>query len=308
MDPIEGRYSILEKKWSSKNPSELSDFFQEIRMPDEIERFMSGRQRNEVNIEIYSKSRDESIILVVPTQDYEGKNATAMKNAFPDKTIVFVESSGKFFNYAHSCNSGIQKALEFEPEWIIISNDDINLDNFPEALFKSITNKKDAYFLLPANAGTVSIIINNFLTNSLISLAALLTGKLNQFKAQMRIAFKRELRHCLLNIVISQSLLQRLTKTLSRKVKKDFQMCGYFMIGRAELFRKYQFDETFINDIEDVDLMLRIIESGVKIDKIDFKVEQIGGDSFRHVQTNEMRGIRDLANKIHLGVKLLNRK
>jgi hypothetical protein len=42
--------------------------------------------------------------------------------------MVFVESGGKedfYFNYAHNCNMGIKKAMEYNPKWVVVSNDDM---------------------------------------------------------------------------------------------------------------------------------------------------------------------------------------
>ena len=49
------------------------------------------------------------------------------ESIFKGLHIIFVESGwGDFyFNYAHNCNLGIKKALEYDPNWIVISNDDM---------------------------------------------------------------------------------------------------------------------------------------------------------------------------------------
>ena len=42
--------------------------------------------------------------------------------------MVFVESGGRgdfYFNYAHNCNAGIRKAMEYNPKWVVLSNDDM---------------------------------------------------------------------------------------------------------------------------------------------------------------------------------------
>lgn len=299
--------SNLEKKWSSMKPGILSNFFREVVEPERLEDFMEKRPKTDVEFEIYSNSGDNGIVLVVPTPDSQGKNASTLKDSFQDSTIVFVESSGEFFNYAHSCNAGVKKALELNPRWIIISNDDIKLEKPPNDLFELMAQKNDADFLIPVNAKYTFITKSGFLSILLTSLTALFTGRIYQFKAQMHVALNRKMRPFLINIVVSSSPLQTLVKSFSDKIETEFQMCGFFMIAKADVFKRYKFDETFINDVEDVDLMMRLNKDGTKIDTINFVVDQVGGDSFKRIQTDEMRGIRDIANKIHLGIKLLKR-
>jgi hypothetical protein len=52
-----------------------------------------------------------------------------------------VESGGKgdfYFNYAHNCNVGIKKAMEYNPKWVVMSNDDMNKIDEPSILKENL--------------------------------------------------------------------------------------------------------------------------------------------------------------------------
>ncbi|MEM3593018.1 MAG: hypothetical protein QXW67_03960, partial [Candidatus Micrarchaeia archaeon] len=73
---------------------------------------------------------NKDIIVVIPTADFNGRYAKACRDEiFKGLHMIFVESGGKgdfYFNFAHNCNVGIKKALEYSPKWIILSNDDMH--------------------------------------------------------------------------------------------------------------------------------------------------------------------------------------
>ncbi len=55
--------------------------------------------------------------------------------------MIFVESGGRgdfYFNYAHNCNVGIKKAMEYNPKWIVLSNDDMQKMDEVEVLRKEL--------------------------------------------------------------------------------------------------------------------------------------------------------------------------
>jgi len=86
------------------------------------------RERQKGVSYIHEVEESKEIIVVIPTADFNGKYARACREEiFKGLHMVFVESGvGNFyFNYAHNCNIGIKKALEYNPKWIIVSNDDM---------------------------------------------------------------------------------------------------------------------------------------------------------------------------------------
>jgi len=70
----------------------------------------------------------KDIIVIIPTADFEGEYAKrCCEEIFKGLHIIFVVSGkgNNYFNYAHNCNVGINKAMEYNPKWVVLSNDDV---------------------------------------------------------------------------------------------------------------------------------------------------------------------------------------
>ena len=81
-------------------------------------------------MKIYSTSGSRKVIVIVPTMSIAGSlfeqfANSLSKTAEQKPTIISVESYGPEFNYAKSINAGIQEALAYNPDFLILSNDDI---------------------------------------------------------------------------------------------------------------------------------------------------------------------------------------
>lgn len=72
---------------------------------------------------------DNEIVVVIPTADFNGNYARSCREEiFKGLHIIYIESGeipDPYFNYAHNCNVGIRKAMEYNPKWIVLSNDDM---------------------------------------------------------------------------------------------------------------------------------------------------------------------------------------
>ncbi len=84
---------------------------------------------------------------MIPTADFNGNYAKECRdNIFKGLHIVFVESGGRgdfYFNFAHNCNVGIKKAMEYNPKWVVFSGDDaykIDSPNILRSQLKEIDN------------------------------------------------------------------------------------------------------------------------------------------------------------------------
>ncbi|MEM3860085.1 MAG: hypothetical protein QW478_11905 [Candidatus Micrarchaeaceae archaeon] len=82
------------------------------------------KERPKGRAEIIEVEGDKEIIVVIPTADFNGKYAKECReNIFKGLHIIFVESGfpkDPYFNYAHNCNVGIKKAMEYNPKWIVV--------------------------------------------------------------------------------------------------------------------------------------------------------------------------------------------
>ena len=116
------------------------------------------RERPKGVANIHEVEGNKDIIVIIPTADYNGKYAKECSdNVFKGLHIVFVESGVNdfYFNYAHNCNVVIKRAMDYNPKWVIVSNDDMyKIDDISvlQKQLESINNKKiDTVFTKPSN-------------------------------------------------------------------------------------------------------------------------------------------------------------
>ena len=111
----------------SENIQNVISFYEQFKNSNDLIHWMSNRPRGIARL--YEIDGDKEIIVVVTTADVKGKFATNCKNnVFTGLHIIFVESGGKddfLFNIAHNINTGLKRALEYNPKWIFFSSDDV---------------------------------------------------------------------------------------------------------------------------------------------------------------------------------------
>ena len=114
--------------FTSNDPEKIIEFYNGFENRDQPVQWMKERPKG--NSYIHEVEGEKDIIVVIPTLDFNGKYAVnCRENIFKGLHIIFVESGEKddfYFNYAHNCNMGIKKAMEYNPKWVVVSNDDIH--------------------------------------------------------------------------------------------------------------------------------------------------------------------------------------
>ena len=107
---------------------------------------------------IHEVEGNKDIIVVIPTADFNGKYArTCREEIFKGLHMIFVESGGNpdpYFNYAHNSNVGIKRAMEYNPKWVVVSNDDMYKIDENEKLWDCLVelnnNRTDMLFIMQA--------------------------------------------------------------------------------------------------------------------------------------------------------------
>jgi len=110
----------------SSNPKDIIHFYEGFENREELIDWMKERPKG--SCEIMEVEGEKEIIVVIPTADFKGEYAKRCREEiFTGLHIIFVVSGkgNNYFNYAHNCNVGIKKALEYNPQWIVVSNDDM---------------------------------------------------------------------------------------------------------------------------------------------------------------------------------------
>jgi len=123
-------FSIVDYRnnvFTSNDPKKTIEFYDGFHSRDELIEWM--RERPKGVSYIHEVEGDKDIIVVIPTADFNGKYARECRdNIFKGLHMVFVESGGRgdfYFNMAYNVNVGVKRAIDYNPKWIIVSNDDI---------------------------------------------------------------------------------------------------------------------------------------------------------------------------------------
>ena len=107
------------------DPDKIIEFYNGFRSQDQLIQWMKERPRGTAKIHEVDGIRD--IIVVITTADFNGRYAKECReNIFKGLYMIFVESAempDPYFNNAHNINVGIEKAMEYNPKWIVFSGD-----------------------------------------------------------------------------------------------------------------------------------------------------------------------------------------
>jgi hypothetical protein len=254
------------------------------------------KERPKGHYDIIEVEGNKDIIVVIPTADFNGKFAKACRDdIFKGLHIIFVQSGGKedyYFNYAHNSNAGFKKALEYNPKWIVLSNDDMYKIDDVEVLKKEllkidhkdydvIFTQPSRYHSIPDNIGKENILRKIALTLIL--------------KRRMQKKIERKFKVTLFAVPV-HSYYRFFYKPGYRYIQfVDF--CIFSSSFTREKDGKL-FNEDFINCREDNDLSLKI---SLKRDRYTFINYKIGDYMGQSLGLDILRKLRNEA-----GIVLLN--
>lgn len=254
----------LNKLFVSKNPEDVLKFYSYFNTTEHL--IAWSRRRPHGRAKIYEVDGDKEIVVVIPTADYNGEYAkTCRENIFKGLQIVFVESGGRddpYFNYARNCNFALRRALNYNPKWIILSNDDIyKIDEFSNLLMElsKLNNKNyDTVFInsTPDNHHfeAIHIIKYGFLDKIVLSKIKKNARVLENLRDKYRINYG----------ITGLKTIKSLVRLLLFSQIVRFINVGDFSIFSSDFIRKNGpkiFDEIFINGYEDIYLSFLLNKS-----------------------------------------------
>ncbi|MCL4480405.1 MAG: hypothetical protein M1113_02845 [Candidatus Thermoplasmatota archaeon] len=281
--------------FTSNDPNKIVEFYKSFENRDQLIEWMKERPGGTANI--YEIEGGEEIIVVIPTADFNGKYAKECReNVFKGLHIIFVESGKEdyYFNYAHNCNVGIKKAMEYNPKWIVVSNDDAyeisEVENLKEELSKKDPNEIDLLF-----AKEMSYITQHSQLAErriIFKIILFLIGKSLQWN---RLEKRFKIRY-----------LGAPTKGLSFALYKKgwtFSNLIAFAIFSSNMCTKLKgdlFDETYINAAEDTDLSIRA-NTEYRSEIINYKIGAFKGKT---MGMGKMRRYREIPSNAYLNLKI----
>lgn len=278
----------------SNNPKRIIEFYNGFEHRDQLIQWMKERPRGIANIR--EVDGDKDIIVVIPTADFNGKYASNCRNnIFKGLHIIFVESGevpDPYFNYAHNCNVGIMKAMEYDPKWIVVSNDDVYKIDGINILLSGLSKIKDVDIVYTRPSSYHSTPMKVVIPNPLFLLYLRLTSYGKNYSSVCK-------RFGVRYFPIGAELI----KSLFYKRKLIYTELRSFMIFSAIFVKREDtkiFDDIFLNHAEDTDLALRVTVNYVKSFTVNYEIGDLKGSTFG---MNVDRKLRSLASLTYFTAK-----
>ncbi len=315
MNDPEDLFSLVDyrnSRFTSSDPDKIIEFYDSFKDRDDLIEWMKERPKGVANI--HEVNGNKEIIVVIPTADFNGEYAKGCReNIFKGLHMIFVESGGRgdfYFNYAFNCNVGIKKAMEYNPKWIIVSNDDMEriddtdvilnqLSEIDQQKIMVVFTEPTIYHSYPISVGKKRLVITDF--------ALLFYGLRHKserdFNLENRIKrrFKVKWIKGPGNRLLSKVLLKNSRVFLLTSSFAIFN--GSFLVQERERIN----DETYINGWEDFDLSLWLNMKKFSYSIIDYKIGDKMGSSLSRTNKEIMgRLLRNIANQVYLDYKISN--
>ena len=277
--------------FTSHDTSRVSEFFDGFNNNIQLIDWMKARPKG--NFRIREIEGDKDIIVVIPTADYNSEYAkNCRERIFKGLQIIFVESgqSNLFFNYAHNCNAGIKKAMEYDPTWIVLSNDDmVEIDRVQTLIdnLDAIFPKKKTIVFSQGRLNVGNIVpfgVNTNRRKLFMTIFNNYTRALIKFEQKFEIKFLVE---------GNKFPLKYLTKH-----RCSYRAISDFSILSADVFKEFPnfYDDTFVNGGEDIYASLNIYYAGINYRVINYLIDSIGGASIG----SKGRMLKDILNLTYL--------
>ena len=220
-------------------------------------------------MKIFRVEQSDKLYVVVPTPDYKNEltekfiSSISISKIHP--TIIIVESSGREFNFSKSMNVGILEAQRDNPEYIMLSNNDVlpTQENWAEMLISSLNAYKFTGYVVPSLVNSKTLLRIN---------------PIIKMPNRLAITIFSHLYYMIPNKVlplIAKTQDNLLNKNLNKKDDKDnlyennypyhilnCQPISLFKTNTLE--RIGYFDEEFQSGGEDFDMSIRSLLLGIK--------------------------------------------
>ena len=292
--------------FTSNEPEKILEFYNGFDNRDQLIQWMKERPKGVSYIHEVEGNKD--IIVVIPTADFNGKYAKECRdNIFKGLHMIFVESGGKddiYFNYAHNCNVGIKRAMEYSPKWVVVSNDDmIKIDDVSK-LREELDSVENNAYLIWTDESTYHSYILSIRENNLIGKAiSHLSSAFLKVKADSYYANTFYIRKKFSINYFALTKRNGLIYRSSNKIR-DVRITSSFSILSYLPLEKLQcnvFDEAYINGYEDIDLSLTFADVKSDHKPIKYHIDDMVGST---LGLNLQRTYRDFVNTVYFNHKI----
>ena len=265
---------------------------------DDLPAFLDNLPKSEVDVRPIRSLLNPFIAAVVPTINFNSDRARKVSDFFSPYPVIFVESSGPYFNYARSCNKGIEAALRLKPTWIIVSNDDIvPLQPFLD-LVNTLSNAKGSIYTVTdpsrkgGHGGRAFITKMNAFGLVFELFQLLLNRDFVSIQVIVRFGLKKN-SYCTGDL---DTFFPKLISHFGKQKSVEYKSFSDFCIFKADILEKFRFNENFWNNYEDRELSYRLFKAGYELSILPFKLGSVGDVSF---SGSVRRRLQNQINKIY---------
>lgn len=282
--------------FTSDDPKKIIEFYNGFENRDQLILWMKERPKGVANI--HEVDGDKEIIVVIPTADFNGKYARECReNIFKGLHMIFVESGevpDPYFNYAHNCNVGIKKAMEYNPKWVVLSNDDVYGISELEILKRELSSRdpSEIYVLFAKEMPYItqhSKLAERRLIFKIILGFATRNFKWNKLEKKFKIRLIGAPTKGLISLLYKKG--QEFT---------NFIAFSILSINACKKLSGNVFDEIFINGAEDTELSIKANTEYVS-EIIDFK---IGAYKGKTIGNGKIRRFKEMPSNAYLNYKI----
>lgn len=280
-------YTKLQKLYFSDNINDMIEFYKNIKNYNDLLKFIKSIPLYIPEIYISNSYSRNDIIMVAPTPDHSNSDSIKLSEAFNEFKIIFVESAGERFNFANSMNTGIEKALTYNPQWIILAN----IDSYPMCDTLSLREKIQAStsdILVPQIYDErnklnelISLKKNSWFIKTIFKYGYYFKFVLPKYLWGQFIIYKYNILNDVSYYHFGKKKLKAntnynyiISKYIFSRQKKYFINLQPFSIIRSDILQKNNFDTDFINGGEDTELSIRLLQQNYKLSVINFKIRR----------------------------------
>lgn len=287
----------MELLYNGSTVREVMKFYDYFQNADDLLHWVKSRKKGKAVI--HEIGGNEEIVVVVPTMDIESVNSTNIaQEIFKGLKMVFVESGqdSTLFNYSRSCNIGFKRALKYNPDWIILSNDDMYMIDRvevlkeglkkidPDAVKTVFTNPEGRYHSYLTGIGLTTRLRDTFLRAD---------GKVGRMQLKLESKFG-------IKIVPAYTTLPRRLLTTKNRF---FYLTSSFSIFSGRYIKRKEgdvFDELFLNMWEDTDISLEFSKDRESYSFVDYSIGDMIGGSFGN---SHARHLRSMISRVYFNKK-----
>lgn len=296
---------IYNDEFISEDPKVVAGFYDHFSSREDLIAWMT--ERPEGRRDLVEVPGDPKIVVVIPTTNARGSLAAHCRAMFSGHHILFVDSQGRdpLFNLARSVNFGVKSALQLNPDWIVVTGDDV-IEVDPFAVLAGALgdlNPHKTSLVIPVPFSSYhsvesSLVKFRFWAPQILGLRSRTMFRFYQIANKFGAKFQ-----VVRNSDIGTGYRKLLSHLLVQTAMSFVDTVSFQVYSAQQILRQngVLYDETYITESEESDLAIRLHTSGAGIHQVSFRVSEGVGTT---LGISAARTLRSLASRAYMNSKI----